>query len=59
MKIKNLLLVATFFSFTLFFNSCEEDFLVKADPGAGTVDGFFKTADDFKLGVNGIYNSLT
>ena len=59
MKIKNLLLVTSIFSFTLFFSSCDEDFLVKSDPGAGTVDGFFKTADDFKLGINGIYNSLT
>tara|TARA_Y100001970_G_scaffold19388_1_gene21954 strand:- start:162862 stop:164439 length:1578 start_codon:yes stop_codon:yes gene_type:complete len=41
------------------FTSCEEDFLEKSDPGAGAVDGFFQTADDFKLGVNGIYNSLT
>ena len=59
MKIKNLLLVTSIFSFTLFFTSCDEDFLVKSDPGAGTVDGFFQTADDFKLGINGIYNSLT
>tara|TARA_Y100000996_G_scaffold411651_1_gene396228 strand:- start:643 stop:2223 length:1581 start_codon:yes stop_codon:yes gene_type:complete len=43
----------------LTFTTCEKDFLVKSDPGAATVDGFFKTADDFKLGVNGIYNSLT
>tara|TARA_B110000003_G_scaffold271650_1_gene306164 strand:- start:2760 stop:4337 length:1578 start_codon:yes stop_codon:yes gene_type:complete len=41
------------------FTSCDEDFLEKSDPGAGAVDGFFQTADDFKLGVNGIYNSLT
>ena len=59
MKNRNLLLVTIIFSFTLFFYSCDEDFLVKSDPGAGTVYGFFKTADDFKLGVNGIYNSLT
>jgi len=59
MKIKNLTLITMVFSFMLTFTSCEEDFLVKSDPGAATVDGFFKTADDFKLGVNGIYNSLT
>jgi len=59
MKIKNLTLITMIFSFMLTFTSCEEDFLVKSDPGAATVDGFFKTADDFKLGVNGIYNSLT
>ena len=59
MKIKNLTLITIIFSFMLTFTSCEEDFLVKSDPGAATVDGFFKTADDFKLGVNGIYNSLT
>ena len=58
MKIKNLFLVTFIFSFTLFFTSCDEDFLVKSDPGSGTVDGFFQTADDFKLGVNGIYNCL-
>ena len=52
MKNRNLLLVTIIFSFTLFFTSCDEDFLVKSDPGAGTVDGFFNTADDFKLGVN-------
>ncbi|MEC8599073.1 MAG: RagB/SusD family nutrient uptake outer membrane protein [Bacteroidota bacterium] len=38
--------------------SCEDDFLVKSDPGNATVDGFFKTAEDFKLGVNGIYDSM-
>ena len=43
MKNRNLLLVTIIFSFTLFFTSCDEDFLVKSDPGAGTVDGFFKT----------------
>ena len=59
MKFKNLTLITMIFSFMLTFTSCEEDFLVKSDPGAATVDGFFKTADDFKLGVNGIYNSLT
>ena len=59
MKFKNLTLITIIFSFMLTFTSCEEDFLVKSDPGAATVDGFFKTADDFKLGVNGIYNSLT
>ena len=59
MKIKNLTLITIIFSFMLTFTTCEKDFLVKSDPGAATVDGFFKTADDFKLGVNGIYNSLT
>ena len=59
MKIKNLTLITIIFSFMLTFTTCEKDFLVKSDPGNATVDGFFKTADDFKLGVNGIYNSLT
>jgi len=59
MKIKNLTLTMIIFSFMLTFTTCEKDFLVKSDPGSATVDGFFKTADDFKLGVNGIYNSLT
>ena len=47
MKIKNLTLITMIFSFMLTFTSCEEDFLVKSDPGNATVDGFFKTADDF------------
>ena len=38
--------------------SCDDDFLVKSDPGNATVDGFFQTADDFKLGINGIYDSM-
>jgi len=59
MKIKNLTLTAVILSIMLSFTACEKDFLVKSDPGNATVDGFFQTADDFKLGVNGIYNSLT
>ena len=59
MKIKNSTLTAIILSIMLSFTACEKDFLVKSDPGSATVDGFFQTADDFKLGVNGIYNSLT
>ena len=43
MKNRNLLLVTIIFSFTLFFTSCDEDFLVKSDPGAGTVDGLSRS----------------
>ena len=39
--------------------ACNDDILKMNDPGSGSVEGFFNTADDFKLGVNGIYNSLT
>ena len=59
MKTKFLTITIIILSFVMSFTSCEEDFLEKSDPGAGAVDGFFQTADDFKLGVNGIYNSLT
>ena len=59
MKTKFLTITIIIFSFVMSFTSCDEDFLEKSDPGAGAVDGFFQTADDFKLGVNGIYNSLT
>ena len=59
MKTKFLTITIMILSFVMSFTSCEEDFLEKSDPGAGAVDGFFQTADDFKLGVNGIYNSLT
>ena len=53
MKIKNSTLTAVILSIMLSFTACEKDFLVKSDPGSATVDGFFQTADDFKLGVNG------
>jgi hypothetical protein len=46
------------FSMMAFVLSCDKDFLVKSDPGNATVDGFFQTADDFKLGINGIYDSM-
>ena len=59
MKTKFLTITIIILSFVMSFTSCEEDFLEKSGPGAGAVDGFFQTADDFKLGVNGIYNSLT
>jgi hypothetical protein len=58
MKTKFLITAIIIFSVIGFVSSCEKDFLVKSDPGNATVDGFFQTADDFKLGVNGIYDSM-
>ena len=59
MKTKIFTITIIVLSFVVSFTSCDKDFLEKTDPGSGAVDGFFQTADDFKLGVNGIYNSLT
>ena len=36
--------------FTLTLTSCDKDFLVKTDPGSGSVDGFFQGEDEFVLG---------
>jgi len=40
------------------FIACEKDFLEKTDPGTGSVDGFYTSAAEFALGVNGIYGSM-
>lgn len=50
-------LLIVLFSLTITV-SCDNDFLERNDPAAPTTDGFFKTADDFVLGVDGIYASL-
>lgn len=58
---KNKLIIFTVSIFAVFsiVTACNDDILTMNDPGSGSVEGFFNTADDFKLGVNGIYNSLT
>jgi hypothetical protein len=58
MKTKFFITAIITFSMMAFVLSCEKDFLDKSDPGNATVDGFFQTADDFKLGINGIYDSM-
>ncbi len=58
MKTKFFTITIIICTFLISFVSCDEDFLVKSDPGNATVDGFFQTADDFKLGINGIYDSM-
>lgn len=58
MKTKFFISAIITFSMMAFVLSCEKDFLVKSDPGNATVDGFFQTAEDFKLGINGIYDSM-
>lgn len=55
---KKIIIIVIYIAFNLLWSSCSKDFLERENPETLAIDNFFKTEEDFRIAMAGVYNVL-